>query len=654
MKIEQRGRDGVTPETIPAPAVPSAEAVARAYDAPAAVARVASDIDPKRFADWINLVMAPNRIAQIRSLVGLKGFDRIDARAVRQLVKRLSTTGPMQTRILDVLGDDSAFGDLLAPSQWVQVLHSDASDIAPQDSSRPGLARLHALTRTDPGHPEDLLALVDGVRRGGSGAAFALALLATSDERAATAYLELARDYPVLPPQIPSRERLHRVLTEVLGLDQHVPSHATETAQIMEGDLHGNKMGEATVSGDRVLAQNAPQTVSPSKAEGRVAALAADTDDLDQAEGLLAERWDEASAAAADLSGYLNAGLVPPAPAQAEMLARFVTQLGQVASALDATSRDELRTAIGALRRSSIDPARKWLLRLVAMEGPSSLAASIDGVAAIAEEAAMLPEHYRDSALLALLTLIDLAAQRAAGLDEDWQVQATAQQTAAVGLSEHLALVFAAGVGQISVPSAVMDESSGEDQPPNSERLDRVAEIREQRSDVPPKGVEDDADQQIPDFPMELSGAGNDLRGTEDFAEDSDPTDGQRAAQHDHVSQCIGPNAADDEAGEVATISPPGAEDEPEPTAKPIPEVASPEPRGAVAQSTSIKASAIHGGEQNQASGEAEPGGPPTGSRNTEQTARRQGRCSRSPTWSSSTEKVSLSSLLKHMVLILR
>lgn len=425
--------DGSGPMAEPVPDLPSRDAVAAVYDAPAMVARVAQDLDPGEIAKFLNELGA-HKIKHVRRLVGLHGSGRLSLGPVKELIRRLATPGAGQVKVLDEVANGSIFEDFITPTQWVQLLHGDSRGFSLDERSRAGFIFLHALVQATQEYPHSLLDLADGVRRGGSGATLALAILASEDERAATAFRELARDFPALPQTVPDRDLLDRVLSEVLGLDRPELN--------VDGD-------EPAVVGDLPIGK------AEENENGDVEEASDDAaDEPDEPEHLIGRRWDAAREAAEALSIALSNGRVPTSPEQAAMLARFIEQLSQTARALDAQTRDELREAIEALRRSNIDPARKWLLRLAAMEGPAILAASIAEVGAIAQDAVLSPEHARDEALYALLTLIDLAAQRAAGSDADWEALASAQQTAAQGLPEHMGLVMAAVAGRIHAPAA--------------------------------------------------------------------------------------------------------------------------------------------------------------------------------------------------------
>lgn len=485
----------------PGPKLPCAEDVARAFDFAAVVVRRAPEIDHLTFLQIVNK-RPPRMLGALRSTIGLKGQAKLDRSAAKPLLKRLATPGAMQERILDELCVGAvAFGSSLTADHWLGLFRLETRPFC--DATDGVKNALEALRSSiSPDHEDCVVAidLADGVRRGAYGSAMALGLLAELEDDAMAAYVALTRNFSDLPSRPVTRAELR-----------------THLDVLLDGTMVPGVKGTP--------GQEAPRGSSPLPANASVGAEArmeahCDTPDavpgsapvdLCDAENLAGSRWDEASAAAEMLAEALSADRIPAGAGDVlHQLSGFMFEVTGLAAALDVATRAELRTALEELRKQNVDPARRWLLRLAAMEGPVALANSIAAVSQIAEEAAALARHERDEPLVALLTLIDLAADRASGRDASWQAGVDALRAAVEGLPEYQDLVFAAGQGDVTAPQDgarfAIDEiqpttvqEGGE--PTSSSRNDADAEEFHARTDVPSDVASDVRDSAASDVP---------------------------------------------------------------------------------------------------------------------------------------------------------
>lgn len=507
--------------------------LAATFDAQAAVRRHIAGISVDDLLKQIGM-MPPSARQFVMGTVGARAAKQPSRAAAAQLLARLKSAGPKSQELIDVLAVPAlaVFRHPLKRGEWRALSRHDAAGALRVMVRHPDLTVMldtlvEACTR-----PIISLSLAAAVAEDTPGALLALGLLAEHDDEAREAYRKLrAEHHPDLPEE-PLTLAEFSPMGRLRATHDQAERSPSPTALLirlqdtlktlpdpeLDDDTDEDVEQDPESDLDEDTAQDTGQDTAPELGhddepphDPGVEPRNEDADEHAAWTALVEDRWDGAYDLATSTAEALAAGQLPEQAAVAD-LRRFAEEIHALAATLDAEDRQTLRDALEELRRSgNVEPARAWLLRLVALEGPNELALDIASLAALADEAAHEPEHEQDNALHALLTLIDLSTERAQGITVDFSQMVTTQQTASQGLPEHTSVVVAAVAGMLKVPPADDDiappsapaseldpaQGDGADQPaqPDASAPDQVpADDEDDDEDATPSAATDDAD----------------------------------------------------------------------------------------------------------------------------------------------------------------
>ncbi|WP_344104525.1 hypothetical protein [Myceligenerans crystallogenes] len=255
----------------------------------------------------------------------------------------------------------------------------------------------------------------------GNGPTIALNLLAEFDETARALYLDSRSSSDGRPP--------------LIRLDDMSPAGRV-------GALSGDPIAPGV--GEQELAVRLGELVPAMEDRGPL-----DDVDVEQADPRHVSQM--LAAAAREWADRLDAGVLPSSEATGPMH-RLASRLWVRAVRLGAGDLDGLVREHEDEKAPRIDPSRWWLLRLTQVVVPEFVTGR-DDLVELAEQAALVQEHPADEALNALVTVIDLAVAARRGELVDQATQWQAFTDARTGLGQFEAIVSAASMGQVTLPS---------------------------------------------------------------------------------------------------------------------------------------------------------------------------------------------------------
>ncbi|MGR6966996.1 hypothetical protein ACU610_21280 [Geodermatophilus sp. URMC 61] len=480
---------------------PSGRDIADVYDLDAVVTEALTEVSPD---DVLRVLRSmPQRSRQyVLSVLGLRGAATVNRGMAAQLLARARAEQPAARG--EVLRDLTAplaatLDHSLGPKLWAALLGEDNAPAVAVFAEHPQLAiSLNLALRELP--PALLRAgLASAIAWDTAASAVALAVMATAEEAARQAHIQLADQFPDLPPVPQAKlaelapaarldsmgladgdlldgDDLQQILEEIRALPDRFPVIESDD----EAAEDGHDFEDLDSQGDDDGAVPASATAGDNVASGDIPA---DDEALIASSERVLAQWETAADAADSVAADMRAGRLPD-DATLGQVATHVTAafaaLRGLRQRIDAEQLPESRAGIEegiAALRAELAAASDavWLRRLAALEGHESVRTTIGQVRAAAAAALGDPDAPREP-LAALLHVLDLIAAQRRGELSDFATVAEAQGAAATLWPETAALFTAAAMGYVTLPdevaakiegTAVVEATVEDDSPPD-------------------------------------------------------------------------------------------------------------------------------------------------------------------------------------------